>query len=142
MSSRFTDSVRWVYSTMSGELFRNSVVLGYDSKKFVELLCLTHYGHLVYDDIRANEWLSDTHILEGFKKEFDIPKGKTYHPDKMFFVGYLYRYWGITENISIKKIYELAPLDFMIDRYGFWHTQSEEYVIEDIKRINEENKKI
>lgn len=142
MAQRFSNNVRWIYSDMSGELFRRSVKYGYDSEKFVKLVCLTDYGHLVFDDIRANEWLADTHVMEGFKKEFKIPKGQTYNPNIMYFVGYLYRYWGITEDKPIKEIYNMAPLDFMVKKYGFYHTQGEEYVIEDIKRINRENNKM
>lgn len=51
----------------------------------------------------------------------------------MYYVGYIYRYWAITEDLPIAKIYKLALLDFMISMYGFYHTQGEEYVIEDTK---------
>lgn len=136
---RFNSGLRFIYSNMSGKLFQLSVKKGYDSVKFAELVCKTHYGHMVYDDIQQNEWLCENFLMEGFEREFKtIPKGDVYDIDAMWYVGYLYRYWVITEEIPIKKVYKIAPIEWLIQLYPFYHTQGEKYVIEDIKERRKE----
>ena len=135
MEMRWTPHLRYVYSKMSGELFVLAASKGYESVNFVELALNTWYGHMVYDDIRANEWLADTYLLAGYEREFGskLIKGPTYPNEVMWFCGYLYRYWGITEDRPIQEIYKIAPFEWLAAHYGFYHTQGEEYVIEDIK---------
>lgn len=136
MEPRWNSHARHIYSDMSGQLFQLSVKKGYDSVKFAEIALTTFYGHMVYDDLRANEWLADTYLMSGYEREFKekLVKGNTYSLDIMYFCGYLYRYWGITEDIPINEVYKLAPIEWLASNYEFYHTQGEEYIIKDIKR--------
>jgi hypothetical protein len=130
---RFPSDLTYVFSKMSGDLFVLSVERGYDSYKFAEIALNTPLGTAIYDDINPNEWLLDTWLMGTYELNFKIPKGETLDSDIMWYAGYLYRYWGIVEDIPIKKIYSKVPLKFIADRYGFYHTQGESYVIADIK---------
>ena len=129
---RTNEHLRRVYSRMSGRLFALSVQRGYDSEKFAEIVLTSDYGQRVYDDIIMSEWLEYTYVMEGYEREFRFPKGVTYSEDAMYFAGWLYRYWAITHETPIKEIYKVAPLSLLIRRYPFYHTQDEEYVINDI----------
>ena len=132
---RFGPLTRLVYSEMSGELFELSVDKGYESRSFVDMALNTDYGRLIYNDIRANEWLADTFLMAGYERHFGskIVRGKTFSKEVMQFCGYIYRYWAITEDRGITEIYNMAPLDWLKLKYPFYHTQGEEYVIHDIK---------
>ena len=64
-----------------------------------------------------------------------------YDEKGMFWLGYFYRYICYTRQCSTKYVFSLFPPHELINRYYVYHTQSEEWVIEEIlelKNLNED----
>lgn len=57
-------------------------------------------------------------------------------PDEMFWIGYFTRYVAYTREISTKTVFQLFPAEQLRKMYYVGHTQSEEYVIEDLLEMN------
>ena len=60
-----------------------------------------------------------------------------YEPEKMYWMGYIYRYWAYIYEISSKRLYELYPGSKLYEKYDKLSSLKPEYVIDDI--MNSEN---
>ncbi|MCI1244520.1 MAG: hypothetical protein LKG11_00970 [Bacilli bacterium] len=59
--------------------------------------------------------------------------GKTkWNPNVLFWIGYLYRYISYTRETETKFIMRLFPPDKLKDVYYAYHTQSNEWVVENL----------
>lgn len=73
----------------------------------------------------------DDQILEDLNKK--KPYGKTkYTIDEMYWMGYLYRYFAYTYNISSKQIYKILPAEKLRKVYYAYHTMDVSLAIERI----------
>lgn len=59
-------------------------------------------------------------------------KGIKVPADILYWVGYVYRYWAYTYNISSKKIYKIISGSEMISLYAPYHTMDPENAIQRI----------
>ena len=62
-------------------------------------------------------------------------KFKDEDKERMYWVGYVYRYWAYTYEISSHDLFLKVPVRFIYDRYDLYHSMDVEYVIQ---RIMEE----
>lgn len=65
-------------------------------------------------------------------------KGIKISKDILYWVGYIYRYWAYTYNLSSKNIYKIIPGSEIVSLYGPYHTLDPENAIQRIyehKRI-------
>ena len=59
-------------------------------------------------------------------------KGIKISADILYWVGYIYRYWAYTYNLSSKNIYKIATGSEMVSLYGPYHTMDPETAIQRI----------
>ena len=62
--------------------------------------------------------------------------GQKYPEAVLHWIGYVYRYWAYTYEISSKNLFLKVPVRLIADRYELYHSMDVEYVIE---RIIEED---
>ena len=60
---------------------------------------------------------------------------KQMHPEALFWMGYVYRYWCFTREISSKHLYAQVKPEELYNRYYIYHSFGMEYLIE---RLEEE----
>lgn len=109
-----------------------SVKYGYDSEDFLKKLMTSDWGiHVMNGDYHA-EWVDALFLLFGFKHFVGLVKGKIYSEIQMEFIGYLYKYWVDSRNMSSVDVYRIAPPSKLIRHYSFLSTQECEYIIENL----------
>ena len=109
-----------------------------DSDDFAEKIMTSEYGVMILTDKRMIEYSDSNFMYEGICKNLRFSRGKSYSQEVLEFVGYLYKYWVSTRNEQPQRIYDIAPIKLLATRYGFYHTQDIDYVINDI--VNRCNK--
>lgn len=112
--------------------FKHSARDGFDSDDFAEKLMTTDYGVMVLTDRRMIEYSDDNFMYEGFTRNLTFKKGAHYSLEVLELAGYLYKYWISTRKEDPREIYKIAPIKLIANRYGFYHTQDLDYVINDI----------
>ena len=78
----------------------------------------------------------DTQILENFNKEKPYGRIK-YDNEEMFWMGYLYRYFSYTYELSSKQIYKIIPANALRKLYFTYHTLDVSKAIERILEARE-----
>ena len=123
-------------SRIFGKLFERAVSYGnYNIRRFVkQLMTDKAYEHLLMVDERF-EWADECVLLDYLerKKSFNKCKGVVEDFDfyELRFIGHLYKYWIRKYNVTPSYVYGILPFDKFHDRFGFYHTQGEEYIIQD-----------
>ena len=115
-----------------GNVFVKGALKGFDSDDFCYKFLTSDYGSSILQEKRLNEYACDNFMLEGLINNLDFKKGYSYDEDILYYAGYLYKYWISSRNVTSKEVYKLAPIKLIADRFGFYHTQGWDYVINDI----------
>ena len=129
-------------------LFSRIVELtGKDPKDFIEKFMVSKTAEYMDLEGDMTQWMMEAYLAEEFLKEgIDIKNydGETqYDSDTLYWIGYLYRYWGFYRNpIKQSDIYKLADFDFLYRAYPGLHVESLENVILEIAKINLEKSNI
>lgn len=87
---------------------------------------------LVVGDRRTIEFSDCTFLYEGFMLNLKFKQGKHYSEEVLELAGYLYKYWISTRKADPREIYKIASIKLIANRYGFYHTQDIDYIINDI----------
>lgn len=122
--------------TVIGNMLAKAYVVEIDCYALVEILLTTEYGIMVMEDRRMIEYADAGYMLEGFQWKFELLGSRGYEGDSDFmmkFAGFLYKYWLYVGSETCEEIYRLAPLELILRRFDFYHTQGYDYVIEDLK---------
>ena len=114
--------------TTLGECFVLAGKDNWDSKDFVKKLFKSQWGKNILNGVSTNEYTCEAFMYEGLVRELGKKEGKVYPEKILRYAGYLYRYFAATSNMSLSEIYKRAPLSLIEKRYGFYHTQGEDYV--------------
>ncbi len=112
--------------------FELASINGWDSDIFAKQVMTTDYGISVIRGDKLSEYSCEEFMLEGFERELSLKKGLVYDTDVMWMTGYVYRYWVGTRGTDPREIYKIAPIKLLGDRYGAYHTQGFDYIIDDI----------
>ena len=134
--------------SLQADLFEKSVVyLEMSSEIFVRRFMNSN----VVLELDNESFLSDTKTIEDIFVELDEEYGKTsygsvkYNQNAMYWVGYLYRYFAYTYDLSSKQVYKLLPLKEVIKTYLPYHTMDIEMAIErllEAKNISFDEKEV
>lgn len=94
-------------------LYSEAVKKGYDLADFIEKTMISDLGVFLYDPVRMNVWTCAGYIMEWFEQQMTfLPKQREYRSDPEF-VGYLYRYWMLTRDLTSREVYALAPFNIV-----------------------------
>lgn len=120
-----------------GQMFQRAVHYGnYNIRKFVKQLMTDKvYEDLLMIDERF-EWADECVLLSYLEntKSFNKCKGivEEFDDYELKFIGHLYKYWMRTRNTKPSEVYKLLPFDKFHNNFGFYHTQGEEFIINDV----------
>lgn len=126
-------------SNIFGNLFKRAVSYGgYNIRKFTKQLMTNKiYENLLMLDERF-EWADECVLLDYLdrKKSFKSCKGVVEEFDEfeLWFIGHLYKYWMRAYDKTPSYVYCRLPFDDFHNRFSFYHTQGEEYIIQDTEK--------
>jgi len=119
-----------------GKLFERSVRNGLDSAKFIEAYMNSvtcEYFNSPFDHL---QWAGDAYILAELMDECNVPKGRTYCEESMYWIGYTYQYWHLYTGESGKEIFAQADGQTMNMLYAGYHTLDVAMAVDRIKEAN------
>lgn len=122
-------------SSILAKVFELSVKEGYSSKKFVEAVMTNEKLAYLINEDNVPDWCDGYFLIATFSSEYAFEKGKTISKDKMWFLGYLYKYWMKSQGMPAKEVYKILPYDRYLSMYDFYHTQGWNYIIQDATEV-------
>jgi len=132
------DVVQNAIADSNGALYVRAVETGYDLYDFIYKTLNSPVGDFVYSNDRLDLWQCDAYMLEWFEEELQfIPKRREYSSDP-WSVGYFYRYFMMTRNLTGRQVYEIAPFNVIDSLYNSrLYITGWEYWIEELTDIHE-----
>lgn len=111
--------------------FELSAKRGYNSENFAETVMKSEYGKSIMMSKIYKEYTCSNFMLEGYERYSNIFKGgKVEESGKMWYVGFLYKYWLSTRDLLPDVIYSIAPLPKIINNFQRLHCEGWEYAID------------
>ena len=116
-----------------GKVFELSVKHGWDSKHFVkEVMTNKSLDWLfAYDD--CQEWCDEYYFLNVLENSLTLKKGETKDKYFMWYLGYLYKYWMTTKNVSRQYVINKLPMKKFEGSTAFNYELDWEYIIRDVE---------
>ena len=118
---------------IQADLFEKSVsVLDMSSEVFVRRFM----NSKIAIELDNKAFLDDSKTINNIFEELDLQYGKTtygslkYNKDIMYWVGYLYRYFCYTYNLSSKQAYKYLPLKYVASTFISYHSLDVSQAIE------------
>lgn len=134
------DHIQLKLCDIQGRLFEISEGLG--SEDFIRAFMNSHVAAYLDSSYNKLQWMGEEYLLEELLDETTIPAGgEQYGREKMYWIGYTYRYWHYLTGESSKQIYRQAPARTMKRNYLMFHTLDPELAIEDLKEIHRQKQK-
>ncbi len=82
------------------------------------------------------QWVGEEYLLDELKDEKNLSReGEKYHPEVLYWIGYLYRYWACSRKEKSRKIYRHASAKTMKRNYMAFHTFDPDLAIDDLIKI-------
>ena len=104
-----------------------------DADDLFQKVMTSQWGKSTLNGNRFQEWCCDTFMFEGFVKYLEPKNSPPKYDDfVLWFTGFLYKYWYETHKTKPEDILSLAPVSLINKRFDFYHTQSWDYIIEDL----------
>lgn len=120
---------------LQGELFENSIkYVNQSSSIFIRRFMNSNIAR-TFD---SKDILNDTKPFEMIYEILDDEFGKSEYGSKkfgsesLFWIGYIYRYFSYTYNLSSKQVYKMIKPDELNERYYVYHTFDPVFAIERI----------
>jgi hypothetical protein len=123
---------------IQGRLFELSAQERLDSEHFIETFMRSKTAAALDSTYNRMQWAGEEYLLEEVQSECgeDLTKsGKCYDSEKLYWIGYLYRYWHLLTGESSVKIYRQASARTMGQNYLMFHTLDPEMAVEDLKEV-------
>lgn len=107
--SREMDAGGLLLCRYQAEIFDASLSLPCGSKEFIKRFVYSSFCWEFDSLAIASRPVDKEAYLESLRK-LDLPsKGEKFKEEEMHWIGYIYRYWAYTDNISSKKVYKMMP---------------------------------
>lgn len=131
-----TDTEDIMLAEIQGNIFEKSCEMGLESKPFIRNYMQSQAAFNLDLPHHKIRWCGEMHLLSEFLREKEIPVGKVWNGDLMFWIGYIYRYWHCLTKQSSRKIYQIADEELMAGMYPKFHTESPLAAINGILRFS------
>lgn len=126
---------------IQAELFANcGLFCNYSSLVFVRRFMYSNLAKRFDDTTILLEVSTFKSMIEEIDEEYrktTFGKYKNEDKEKMYWLGYVYRYWAIAYELPSNVLYQEVNPKLILDRYYLYHSMDINYVIE---RIVEEEK--
>ena len=106
-----------------GHYYTDSTYKFTSSKEFIDLFMKSQtakFFDLPYD---RTQWMGEENLLyDVLEENKNLPQGKLYDPESLFWIGYTYRYWHFLTNQESKVISQKCNAEMMHALYPAYHT--------------------
>lgn len=124
---------------IQGRLFENSAC--YASESFIRNFMNSEVAEHLDSPYSKLQCMGEEYLLEELADERPLKaEGEKYHPEVLYWTGYIYRYWAISRGVKSKKIYRIAPAKTMKRNYFAFHTMDPELAVDDLIEIHRQRK--
>ena len=124
---------------IQGRLFNLSVQRGISSAEFIKVFMRSATAKALDSTYNRIQWAGEEYLLEEVIDEagdrFKKP-GEVYSEERIYWIGYIYRYWHYVTGESSKEIIKLAPVKVMKQNYERLYMMTPEEVTEILKENN------
>ena len=110
--------------------FKKSAIDGYNSFEFLNNFVDSEYGRKILLHNGIKDYYFWGYMYEGLLEEFKLTKGNALDEYVMYSYGYLLKYWLDIHKVEPRLIVKILPLERFNAKFGFYHTQGDEYIIE------------
>ena len=124
---------------VQGRLFLLSATNGYGSEKFVKSFMESETAKELDSSYNCKQCFGEEYLFDeviervgNIFNELD----EIYSSERIYWIGYIYRYWHYHTNESSKEIYKQAPVMVMKQKYEKLYMMTPEEVIELLKDTN------
>lgn len=122
---------------IQGCLFVNSSSAHLSSRIFIDTFMNSQVTAYLDQPYNRMQWAGEEYLLDELRDETHIAHGEDfYHPDVLYWIGYLYRYWHIYSNESSKQISRTASAETMRRNYTMFHTMDPALAVEELKEVH------
>lgn len=136
---RKADNLCYDFCSYQAEIFSKSCnVLDCSSKMFLRRFFYSNFAcRLDFYEFYTFS-LDVDECFNSIKSEFgDSTYGRVKLPEKVLhFIGYISRYICYTREVTSLFFYHTFGVDYLIEKYSVLHTQSEEYVLQELLDVN------
>ena len=128
------DCIQLKLCDIQGRLFENSTAYG--SEGFIRDFMNSEVARHLDSPYNKLQWMGEEYLLEELVDEKGMSTdGEKYHPEVLYWIGYLYRYWACSRKEKSKDIYQQAPAKTMKRNYMAFHTLDPALAIENLIEI-------
>ena len=128
------DVIQLKLCDIQGRLFERSTE--YASEGFIRDFMNSEVAAHLDSPYNKLQWMGEEYLLEELKDEKNLDQeGEKYNLEVLYWIGYLYRYWSCSRNVSNKKIYRQAPARTMKRNHMMFHTLDPGMAIDDLIEI-------
>ena len=120
---------------IQGRLFELSVRKGLDSAAFIDCFMRSKVAACLDSTYNRMQWAGEEYADRLMSSE------NVFDKDEMYWIGYLYRYWSISQNERSAEIYRQARTQVMRRNYLMFHTLDPELAVENLKEIHRQRKR-
>ena len=113
-----------------GRLFVNSLAAGFESEQFVRLFMRSKVAKTLDSKYNRLQWAGEEYMMDALQAEKELRKdGRYYKKERLYWMGYVYRYWNLHTGESSLKILRTAPVRKLHKNYKKLHDKELEEVI-------------
>jgi hypothetical protein len=122
---------------MQAEMFVRAYKKGLSPVDFIEKYMNSNtvaHLDLPFDHM---QWAGELYVFGSVLDEVSIKRGqsKPFHEEKMYWIGYTYRYWHFLTGESSIEIYKQADACTMNSAYNAFHTMDCSMAIDNLKEL-------
>lgn len=126
---------------IQGRAFEMSVAKRMDSYDFIKKFMKSEVASELDMEYSHMQWAGEEYMMEVLEDIEDIKiGGQVLDKDKMYWIGFIYRYWHYYTGEKSARILKQAPAKEIATSYYMFHTMDPEMAIENLKEIAEQKK--
>ena len=115
---------------LQGRLFVNSLAAGFESEQFVRLFMRSKVAKTLDSKYNRLQWAGEEYMMDALQAEKELRKdGRYYKKERLYWMGYVYRYSNLHTGESSLKILRTAPVRKLHKNYKKLHDKELEEVI-------------
>lgn len=129
------ESLMLALCELQAQLFTQSGERGFASEAFIKAFMNSGTAKSLDKPFDHTQWAGAAYLMSRMVEECGdaLPTGETYDTERLYWIGYLYRYWHLYTGESSREIYRQAPAKTMQIVYLMYHTMSPEMAIDRLK---------
>lgn len=127
---------------IQGRLFELSDTKGLDSPSFMKTFMNGKVSQSLDSKYSHMQWAGEEYLLDEILEQSEIPSGKSFDKQRLYWCGYIYRYWHFLTGEDSRRIYMQAPAKVMEHSYLMLHTMDPALAVKELQAIHDQKRQI